>query len=296
VDRHRPQARPLSGRWGADKELEAGSRAHYEDAAYYTKAYVRRSEDVDFYVALAEKFGGPVLEYGAGNGRIALPIARAGVAITGVDLSEEMLDDFEQKVQAEPDAVRRRVKLRRGDMRQVRLGAARFPLVLCTFNSLLHLYSRSDFERFFARVLHHLAPGGRFVFDVSIPNPHELVRDPNRAYHSPRLKHPRTGEIVRYTERFDYDPIREVLLVYMDFIPLSDPDASWITPLAHRQLYPQELEALLHYNGFVIDDVRGDFAGRELDRSSEVMVCTCRAARRRGGRGKVPVAARTRAT
>jgi SAM-dependent methyltransferase len=283
VDRRRRETQPLRGRFPEDKELEAGSRAHYDDAAYYTKAYLRRTEDVDFYVKLAARFGGPVLEYGAGNGRIALPIARSGKTITGVDLSREMLADFARLRAGEPPPVRRRIGLRRGDMRSLRLHR-RFRLVLCTFNSLLHLYSRVDFERFFARVREHLAPGGRFAFDISIPNPHELVRDPNRAYHSPRLRHPTTGDIVRYTERFDYDPLREILLVYMEFIPVSNPDASFVTPLAHRQLYPQELEALLHYNGFVIERAYGDFAGGPLDRSSDVMICICRTTERRARR------------
>jgi SAM-dependent methyltransferase len=292
VDRSRGEAQPLKGRFRGDKELEAGSRAHYDDAAYYTKAYLRRTEDVDFYVKVARRIGGPVLEYGAGNGRIALPLARAGLSITGVDLSAEMLEDFARLRASEAPEVRRRITLRRGDMRSVRL-RRRYRLILCTFNSLLHLYGRTDFERFFARVREHLAPGGRFVFDVSVPNPHELVRDPNRAYHSPRLKHPRTGEIVRYTERFDYDPVRQVLLVYMEFIPVSNPDDSWITPLAHRQLHPQELEALLHYNGFAIERVYGDFEGGTLDRSSEVMICICRASRPPARpKKRVPVAAR----
>jgi 2-polyprenyl-3-methyl-5-hydroxy-6-metoxy-1,4-benzoquinol methylase len=73
-----------------DRELEAGSRAHYEDAAYYTATYRRRIDDVAYYVTLAQNGGGPVLEYGVGNGRIALPIARHGVEITGVDHSESI--------------------------------------------------------------------------------------------------------------------------------------------------------------------------------------------------------------
>ena len=55
-----------------DAELVAGTAAHYEDPAYYTKTYRRRLEDVRFYVDLAAERGGPVLEYGCGNGRVGL--------------------------------------------------------------------------------------------------------------------------------------------------------------------------------------------------------------------------------
>ena len=61
---------------GGDQELVAGSLAHYEDAAYYTSTYRRRIDDVQFYVSLANKAGGEVVEYGVGNGRVAMPVAR----------------------------------------------------------------------------------------------------------------------------------------------------------------------------------------------------------------------------
>ncbi len=200
-----------------DRELEAGTRAHYEDPAYYTQAYRSRVEDVRYYVDLAEGSGGPVLEYGCGDGRITLPIARAGVAIHGVDISAPMLAALRSRLRAEPGEVRDRVTLRRGDMRAVRLGR-RFPLVVCPFNALLHLYERRDVERFLARVRAHLAPRGELVFDVSMPDPAELARDPGRAYAMPRFRYP-SGPVVRYTERFDYDRLRQILFVAMEFAP-----------------------------------------------------------------------------
>src|SRR4029453_19559621 len=99
-------------------------------------------------------------------------------------LRERVVDDFEIRLGAEPLAVRRRVKLRHGDMRLARLGR-RFDLVTCPFNAFLHLYTRSDVELFLARVRDHLAPGGVFAFDVSMPNPHEMARDPTPATMAP---------------------------------------------------------------------------------------------------------------
>src|SRR4029077_7603682 len=55
-----------------DRELAAGSAAHYEDPAYYTQTYRARFADVRYYVDLAAARGGPVLEYGCGNGRITI--------------------------------------------------------------------------------------------------------------------------------------------------------------------------------------------------------------------------------
>jgi SAM-dependent methyltransferase len=254
-----------------DAELEAGSVAHYEDPAYYAATYARRIDDVAYYVALARKAGGPVLEYGVGNGRIALPIARHGVEVVGVDRSTPMLDDLRRRLALEPQDVRRRVRAVRGDMRRARLHG-RFPLVLATFNTVLHLYTRQHVEAFLARVRAHLAPGGRFVADLSVPPLAELARDPAQAFHAPRFKHPTAGVLVKNRERFDYDPVRQVLFVSMEFEPLGDPDGAWMTPLAHRQFFPREWEALLHYNGFEVMRVEGDFEGGPLGPESDTMV------------------------
>ena len=271
---------------GIDRELEAGSRAHYEDAAYYTSIYKKRIDDVQFYVTLAQKNverGDAVLEYGIGNGRVALPIARHGIDVVGIDHSAAMLDDLRQRLRSEPPEVRARVTLKRGDMRSAKL-ARRFPLVILPFNAALHLYERDDVERMLARVRAHLAPGGLFVCDLSVPVFEDLLRDPARAYRAPRFKYPTTGEVVRYVEHFDYDRARQVLFVSMEFTPEKHPDRAWSTPLAHRQFFPREWEALLHYNGFEAVKVEGDFHGGPLDRTSDVMVWQARA--RRGWRGR----------
>ena len=61
-----------------------GARGHYDDPAYYAKTYKDRRHDIDYYVRLARESKGPVLEYGVGNGRIALHVARAGIEVFGV--------------------------------------------------------------------------------------------------------------------------------------------------------------------------------------------------------------------
>ena len=231
------------------------------------------------YVGLAQRAGGSMLEYGVGNGRIALPVARHGIRVTGVDLAAPMLADLRRRLRAEAPAVRTRVTLRRGDMRALSLGK-RFPLVICPFNTALHLYTRDDVERFFARVHEHLAPGGLFVSDLSVPLAENLARAPSKPFGTPPFRHAGTGEVVKYRERFDYDAARQVLFVSMEFEPKGAKEREWHTPLTHRQFYPQEWEALLHYNGFEVEAVHGDFEGGPLDRYSDTMVWHARAARR----------------
>jgi hypothetical protein len=173
-----------------DLELDAGSRAHYEDADFYTALYRKRIDDVQFYVDLTRRYGGPVLEYGIGNGRIALPVARHGVQVVGVDQSVQMLRDLRERLSNEPLEVQERVTFRRGDMRRVRLGR-RFPLVVCPFNAAMHLYTRKDVERFLSCVTAHLSATGLFVMDLAVPSLVDLLRKPERAYPAPNFRHPR---------------------------------------------------------------------------------------------------------
>ncbi len=253
-----------------------GAKGHYEDPAYYTKTYKDRRHDVDYYVRLARQSKGPVLEYGVGNGRIALHVARAGVQVFGVDLSQPMLDDFEGRLALEPKQVRARVSLARGDMREYRLGK-RVPLVYAPFNCFLHLYTRAVVEAFLARVRAHLTPGGRFVFDFSVPHGEDLSRDPERSYGSPKIRHPSTGELVKYAERFEYDRLRQLLLIWMEFEPEAGGKA-WKVPLTHRQFFPREVEALLHYNGFADIFFTADFTDLPADQWVDSMVVSCRVA------------------
>jgi SAM-dependent methyltransferase len=270
-----------------DLELEAGARAHFEDPLYYAETYKWRRDDVAYYRAIAEEHG-RVLEYGIGTGRIALPTARAGVEVTGLDHCGPMLDHFRELLKSEPPAIRRRVRLHEGDMRAARV-KARFPLVTCPFNTALHLYTREDVEQWLARVKEHLEPKGELVFDISMPVNEDLARDPNVPYRVPPFEHPTAGR-VSYREHFDYDRVRQILFVSMFFEPAPKPRSasakattksraaskesseSFMTPLAHRQFYPQEMEALLHYNGFEVRELYGDFERGPLVQRSDVMV------------------------
>lgn len=252
---------------------DAGALAHYSDPAYYTRIYKSRQHDVDYYVELARATGGPVLEYGIGNGRIALPIARAGIDVVGVDLSRPMLADLARKLEKERPETRQHVHFELGDMRSAKVDRS-FPLVIVPFNGLLHLYETTDVEALFERAFDHLETDGVFVLDFSLPVPSDLARSPERWYRAPKLRHPTTGELVKYAERFDYDPIRQLLLIVMRFEPAKG--EPWTIPLTHRQFFPREIEALLRHAGFVDIVFTADFTAHPADRLTDSVVASCR--------------------
>jgi SAM-dependent methyltransferase len=123
------------------------------------------TEDVEFYVQEARASGGPVVELGVGTGRIAVPIAKAGIHVIGVDSSAAMLEVAREYAAAQGVEV----DLRLGDMREPP-EAEGVPLVLIPFRSLLHMRTEEDRLRALAAAREVLLPGGRLVFDVFAPS------------------------------------------------------------------------------------------------------------------------------
>lgn len=255
--------------------LDRGSREHYDDPDYYDRTYRTRREDVEFYRATARRLGSPVLELGVGSGRVASALAADGHEVVGIDPSAPMLARAKERCRAIADA---RVTLREGDMRTFTV-RKRFPLIIAPFNVLMHLYEPDDFARCFERVAKHLAPDGRFVFDVRVPQPRELARDPEKVYTGRPLTHPKLGR-VKYTERFQYDPIKQVQLVTIRFEPENRRVAAVETVLAHRQVFPAELRALLALGGLRLTRRMGDFDGRPLGPDDDVQIIEAAIARR----------------
>jgi len=135
------------------------------------------TEDVDFYVEQALAAGGPVVELAVGTGRIAVPIALAGVEVIGVDSSPAMLEVA--RAAAGEAGVSDRVDLRLGDLREPPV-RERVPLVVCPFRSLLHMEAEVEKLRALRAARELLEPGGSFVFDVFSPSPEDIEETDGR--------------------------------------------------------------------------------------------------------------------
>lgn len=256
--------------------LEAGTEGHYVDGALYDHAYRTRRADQRFYVALAQdKEAHSILELGVGTGRVAIALAKDGREVVGVDRMPPMLDRLRDRLARESRAVRARVTLKLGDLRSVRV-KRRFPLVIAPFNVFMHLYERVDVERALATCRVHLAPRGLLAFDVLLPNTRGLVRDPDRFYKGSTVMDPTSRRRYAYSEAFEYDALAQTQMVTSAFKDVADPRLTFVRPLAHRQFFPAELEALLHYNGWKIEARYGDFVRTPLDAWSESQVILAR--------------------
>lgn len=120
------------------------------------------TEDIPFYVKLAREADGPLVELAVGNGRVAIPVARAtGRAVIGIDSSPGMLE--QARTHAADVGVE--LVLREGDMRELALDEPA-ALIYCPYRALLHLPTWADRRRTFERVAASLLPGGRFAWNA----------------------------------------------------------------------------------------------------------------------------------
>lgn len=213
-------------------------------AALYDAWSLSVTEDIAFYVEEAKRSGGPVVELGAGTGRIAIPIAQAGIHVIGVDSSQGMLDVARERAARSHPPVGNRLDLRLGDLRDPPVDGP-VPLVTCPFRSFLHLHHDPERRRALNAVYRLLIPGGRFVFDVFAP-----AQDDIDETHARWLE--REPGIF---ERADWDTASRTLT-------LSVRGASGETTMALAWLSPLEWRMLLEQSGFEIEACYGWFDRR----------------------------------
>ncbi|MCP9486492.1 MAG: class I SAM-dependent methyltransferase [Gaiellaceae bacterium MAG52_C11] len=213
-------------------------------------------EDIGFYVEEALAAGDPVIELACGTGRIAVPIALAGLRVIGVDGSLGMLEVARERAAAA--GVEALVDLRRGDLREPPV-AERVQLVLIPFRSLLHLTTEADRGRALAAAYSLLEPGGRLVFDVFAPG-----REDVEATHGRWLE--REPGIF---ERADWDEVERTLT-------LSVRRGEEASTMLLAWLTPAEWSRLLERAGFEVEEVYGWFDRRPYAGGEDVVFVATR--------------------
>jgi SAM-dependent methyltransferase len=180
------------------------SNALYDSfiADYYDESPVvgGRVQDVAFYRDAAREHGDPILELGCGTGRITMALAQMGKRITGLDLSERMLERAVKKRAALFVEERERVHLVQGDMAHFELGE-KFRLVIAPFRPFQHLLEVQQQMDCLNCVRKHLAPGGRLILDV-FQTDAERMHDPVHMREALVTEYKtRDGRMVQISER-----------------------------------------------------------------------------------------------
>jgi len=260
-------------------QVAASSGTHpYPDFVpefYDALPFYNQRRDADFYQNAARRQGEPVLELGCGTGRVLLPIARAGLHVTGLDLSAQMLARFRQKLVNEPAEVRERAELIQGDMTSFDLGR-KFRLISIPFRPFQHLLEVQQQTACLAAVRRHLAPGGQLILDFFQTDPRRM-HDPvflqeSGSQHEFRLPDGRCVTMKERTVAFHRAvQTNDVEMIYY----VKHPDGR-AERLVHafpiRYFFRYEVEHLLARCGLRLVALYGDYDGSPLGDNSPDMI------------------------
>ena len=224
-----------------------------------------------FYTTLAQETGGPVLEIACGTGRVSIPMARLGFAVTGLDIVPGMLALARRK---SADLPTRWVE---GDARAFDLGE-QFRLIFLTGNAFQAFLTRADQEALLERVRAHLHDEGLFAFETRNPRWANLeTRDQEEDWQTYTDS---SGRDVRVSKTQAYDHVAQILhwTTYRRW-RTGDQEQTKITRIAVRYTFPQELAALLYFCGFTIIRQYGDWNLEPLTAASTSIIVVCRRTR-----------------
>lgn len=217
-----------------DQHLDPTVAANYDEslAGRFVPEVIEPA--VDLLTDLAD--GGKVVEFAVGTGRIAIPLAGRGVAVSGMDISGPMLDELRKKPGAEI------IETVVGDMTTTRM-CADAALVYLVFNTIGNLRTQALQVACFRNAAAHLRPGGRFVIETNVPQLHRLA----------------PGERIRPFDvspthlGFDEhaDPVNQVSISHHYFI---DGDRVRTLSGVFRYVWPSELDLMAQLAGLTLED------------------------------------------
>jgi len=141
-----------------------GAYSRYYDLLYRDKDYAAEAGYVRDLLVNAAPTAHSLLELGCGTGAHAAELAALGYSVTGVDLSEGMLEAARTRKTTLPEPLAGRLSFEPGDARTVRL-ERKFDAVISLFHVMSYQTTNEDLGAAFATVREHLVPGGVFVFD-----------------------------------------------------------------------------------------------------------------------------------
>src|SRR5579885_1561777 len=251
----------------------AGVQPPMEAPELYDLRTADVTDDIRFCVEMARQVGGPVLELGAGTGRITLPLARTGLVVTGLETSRLMLQ--RAKMKAEQLSSKLRVEWVEGDITNFSLGGRTFKLILAPFNVLQELRDLTDLENCLRRVAEHLEPDGKFIAIVQPPRWESLKFE----HHYLKTAHnPRTGELINFYQSLEVDPIWQKLRGTYEYEiwEQSGKMREVIAPFEGSYLTCPEMALLLRAAKLQLEAVYGSFSRDPLTLKSRQMIFVAR--------------------
>lgn len=194
--------------------------------------------------------GGRVLEFAVGTGRVAVPLARRGVPVAGIELSTAMVEQLRTKVDGDT------VPVVIGDMATA-TAPGEFTLVYLVFNTISNLLTQAEQVACFRNAARHLTPGGRFVIELWVPQLRVLPPgQPGLVFHAD----------AGYLGLDTYDVVDQRLVSH--HFRFGDGKQAQLFRSPHRYVWPAELDLMGQLAGFALESRHADWTGGDFTAES----------------------------
>jgi SAM-dependent methyltransferase len=267
-----------SGIVGASRESELVvplstevNRVGYERSAQFYDCFDTKG-NLDFYLELAERTEGAVLELGVGTGRVLFEIAKTRRDVVGIDNSVEMLREAKRKRREDYPEIAGRCRLLKADMLSFDLGST-FGLVYSASGGVQG-DSAEDLRGIFRGAAQHLVEGGLFAFDVASPS--ALKR--TLSYPPEQRELPEGRVVIRFVAQTycEGDDAATFDLLYKEHIPGRTVTETYLESGVVAVITPYMIELALEYAGLSIESLAGDFDGGPYTEDSKWIVVVAR--------------------
>lgn len=240
----------------------------FHDGIDYDLRHKNFTIDLSFWLQIANRYGADILELGCGTGRITVPLALEGFAMDGIDIEESMLNVAKNKASQE----NLNINFTLSDFREFDINK-KFDLIILPFCSMGHILNLQDFEKTMSCIKEHLKPNGKFVFDLYNPNLEILTRPSDNTYILTKYKDKDNNEIIM-KEKNTYDNSTQIN--YITFYYERNGEIDDQDEYVMKIYFPKEIDALIKYNGFKIDEKLGDFNFNSFSKSSmrQIFICS----------------------
>ncbi|MAF51615.1 MAG: hypothetical protein CL694_01155 [Chloroflexi bacterium] len=243
-------------------------------AEIYDSANSAFRADIPFYVEEAQRPGGSVLELRCRTGLVAAAIARSGVDVVGIDSSAPMLEAARRKMGQLDETSGSLDFVEAGLTDFSRVLDGKFNLAICPDSGFLSLLTVEDQTLLLRNVIRHLAPGGRFIFDIEAPDLDLLAQDADVAYQVRDVTDPDMGARFVFWEQSGYDHFDQIAEV-RTIVEELDGEG-----VVCRRIYRDskvryanrwEVYHLLKLSGFEVLNLFGSFDRAPFESDSAVM-------------------------
>ena len=240
------------------------------DPKLYDDQFWWKKDDIEFWKHCIGNKNDTVLELAAGTGRLSLPLIREKFKYQGLELSNKYVEYANKKLYlANFDSA-----ISQGNMISFNF-KKKFDFIFIGFNSFLHLLSNKDASKCLQCVYNHMHKDSIFIIDIFVPHPLVLYKPSNLKIKNFSFVDSSINNHVDVLESIDYNETTEVMNIHWDYINTTKDKLYKTFDFKMKMYFPDTMHNLLYDNGFIIEQIWGDYNLNNFAEDSSLQIYKC---------------------